>query len=186
MSTNLARTTLLQEREEILRDIAELAAETERRSLMTPEEKSLENGLRLRGELESKPALAILLHPTPPTWMARARCRADYCSFAECRVIKEEYRIVFDTVPRVCFHVSCIEKMLDLPSLAPARFKLDTDCYRWNRDWPWTWGLMLQKWFEHGGCINLHKIARYFKAYIRYEREVSKHDAAWIQCQLAQ
>lgn len=77
MSSRLARTTLSQEREEILRDIAELAAETERRSLMIPEEKRVENGLRLQGELESKPALAILLQPTPPTCMARARCRAD-------------------------------------------------------------------------------------------------------------
>jgi hypothetical protein len=45
---------------------------------------------------------------------------------------------------------------------------------------------MLQKWFEHGGCINLHKIARYFKSYIRYEREVRKHDTAEIKWQLAQ
>ena len=45
MSTQLARTTLSQEREEILSDISELAAETERRSLMTPKENRLENGL---------------------------------------------------------------------------------------------------------------------------------------------
>jgi len=95
-------------------------------------------------------------------------------------VIKDENRIVFDTVPREYFHASCI-KMLDLPSLSPARFKLDTECYRWNRDRPRTWGLILQKRFEHGGCITLHKIAKYFKAYIRYEREVRKHDTAWIK-----
>jgi hypothetical protein len=72
MFTYLARTTLSQEREEISRDIAELAAETERRSMITPEEKRLENGLRLRGELESKPTLVILLQLTSPMCMVRA------------------------------------------------------------------------------------------------------------------
>ncbi|PVH91609.1 hypothetical protein DM02DRAFT_334936, partial [Periconia macrospinosa] len=145
-------TSAIREREEILRNIAEFAAGTERRSRMMPEEKIAENGLRLRRQLESEPALAIMLQPTPPGYMARARCRADYCSCAERRgiEIKDEYRIVLDTRPREYFHISCLEKMLDLPSLAPARFRLDTDCYRWNQDWPWTWGLMLRKWFEHG------------------------------------
>jgi hypothetical protein len=85
----------------------------------------------------------------------------------------------------VYFHASYFEKMLDLPSLAPARFKLDTECYQWNRDWPRTWGLILQKCFELDGCITLHQITKYFKAYIRYEREVRKHDTAWIKGQLA-
>ncbi|OBT63349.1 hypothetical protein VE03_07192 [Pseudogymnoascus sp. 23342-1-I1] len=51
--------------------------------------------------------------------------------------------------------------MIDLPSLAPSRFKLDTDGYRWNNGWPWTWGLMLRKWFQHSGCVDLARIAEY-------------------------
>jgi len=42
------------EGEEILRNIAQFAAETERRSRMTPEENVAENGLRLRRRLESE------------------------------------------------------------------------------------------------------------------------------------
>ncbi|KAF2180920.1 hypothetical protein K469DRAFT_555790 [Zopfia rhizophila CBS 207.26] len=183
-------TSAIREREEILKSIAEFAAEKERRSRMTPEEKTAENGLRLRRRLESEPALTVLLQPTPPGYMARARCRADYCSFAEeagklSIEIKDEYRIVLGTQPREYFHVSCLEKMLDLPSHAPTRFRLDTDCYRWNQDWPWTWGLMLRKWFEHGGCINLGPIAGYIKVHKRYEKEDGDYDTAWIEWHLA-
>jgi hypothetical protein len=42
------------EGEEILRNVAQFAAETERRSRMTPEENVAENGLRLRRRLESE------------------------------------------------------------------------------------------------------------------------------------
>ena len=183
-------TSDIREREEILKDIAGFAAEKERRSRITPEEKIAENGLRLRRRLESEPALTVLLQPTPPRYMARARCRADYCFFAEKAgsrqvEIKDEYRIVLDTQPREYFHVSCLEKMLDLPSLAPTRFRLNTDCYRWNQDWPWTWGLILRKWFEYGGCINLRKIAGYIKAHKRYEKEDDDYDTAWIERELA-
>ncbi|OCK90416.1 uncharacterized protein K441DRAFT_240230 [Cenococcum geophilum 1.58] len=69
------------EREDILRIIADVAAEQERCSQMTPEEKVAENGLRLQCQLESEPALTLLSQPTPPGYMVRARFRADYSSF---------------------------------------------------------------------------------------------------------
>lgn len=75
--------------------------------------------------------------------------------------------------------------MLDLPSLAPKRFKLDTARYRWNNSWPWTWGLMLRKWFEHGGCIDLDKIAEYIRACKRFKGENNNFSTSWIKWQLA-
>ena len=44
---------------------------------------------------------------------------------------------------------------------------------------------MLRKWFEHGGCINLRKIAGYIKAHKRYEKEDDDYDTAWIERELA-
>ncbi|ELR06986.1 hypothetical protein GMDG_08220 [Pseudogymnoascus destructans 20631-21] len=64
-----------------------------------------------------------------------------------------DYRIALVSHNLEYFHISCLEKMIDLPSLAPSRFKLYTDGYRWNSGWPWTWGLMLRKWFQHSGFI---------------------------------
>ena len=68
--------------------------------------------------------------------------------------------------------------MLDLPLLAPIRFRLDTDCYWWNQNWPWIWGLMLRKWFKYGSCINLYKIAGYIKAHKRYKKEDDNYNTA--------
>ncbi|OBT38972.1 hypothetical protein VE00_10820, partial [Pseudogymnoascus sp. WSF 3629] len=56
-----------------------------------------------------------------------------------------DYRIALVSHNLEYFHISCLEKMIDLPSLAPSRFKLDTDGYWWNSSWPWTWDLMLRK-----------------------------------------
>jgi hypothetical protein len=38
-----------------------------------------------------------------------------------------DYRIALVSDNLEYFHVSCLEKMIDLPSLAPSLFKLDTD-----------------------------------------------------------
>jgi hypothetical protein len=96
-----------------------LAAEEERRSLMTPEEKIAENGLQLQRRLEQEPALRILLQPTLPDYMARARCRAACCPAKEEGLseieIQDDYRIVLAGEQRKYFHVSCLEKLLDLP-----------------------------------------------------------------------
>jgi hypothetical protein len=42
----------------------------------------------------------------------------------------DEYRIVLVSDDREYFHILCLEKMIRLPSLAPSRFKLDTECYQ--------------------------------------------------------
>ena len=49
------------------------AAKKERRLRITPKEKIAENGLRLRRQLKSKPALTVLLQPTPPRYIVRVQ-----------------------------------------------------------------------------------------------------------------
>ncbi|XTI84711.1 hypothetical protein V2W45_1233133, partial [Cenococcum geophilum] len=46
--------------------------------------------------------------------------------------IKDKYWIVLNIQPREYFHVSCLKKMLNLPLLAPIRFRLNIDYYQWN------------------------------------------------------
>jgi hypothetical protein len=168
-------------RREAIQRMTDISAEAERWSRMTPDEKIEENASDLRHLIESEPALAVLLQPAPPRYMARAQCQADHCFFAEGEtVIRDEYRIVLNTQPREYFHVVCIERLLNLPSLASTRFRLDTDSYRWNQNQPWTWSLMLRKWFEHGGRINLQKIANYTKALKQYRNEEADFGTAWI------
>jgi hypothetical protein len=122
--------------------------------------------------------------------MARARCRAACCSFAEEEElskieIRDNYRIVLTGQGGQYFHVSCFEKMLDLPSLTPSQSKLDTDSYRWNQNWPWPWGIMPRKWSEHGGRVELDKIAEYITACDTYDEDEDDFDTQWIDWQLA-
>lgn len=162
----------------------------ERRSLRTKEEIMKEDGLELQKRLQDDPETVVLLQPTPPRHMARARCCADYCLLAklcgqEEVVIKDRYRVVVgEGDQRDYFHVSCIEGMINLPSLAPTRFKLDTSCHRWNDGWPWAWSLMLREWFEHGGCINPDKISEYLAAMKVYSKASARDDTRWIDWQL--
>jgi len=75
--------------------------------------------------------------------------------------IYDDYRIMLTAQERQYFHVICLESALELISLVPERLKLDASPYSWNHNWPWTWSLMLRKWFEHRGQINLDKIVQY-------------------------
>ena len=100
-----------------------------------------EDGRKLQRRLEQDAAITILLQPSPPIHMRRAHCRANECFIANASrrgesVIMADYRIALVSHNLEYFHISCLEKMIDLPSLAPSRFKLDTDAYRWNNGWP--------------------------------------------------
>lgn len=148
-----------------------------------------EDGQEIQRRLMREPTTTILLQPSPPRHMGRAQCRAGECLIAdtspryEGRIV-DNYRIVLVSDDREYFHISCLEKMIRLPSLAPSRFKLDTECYRWNNDWPWTWGLMLRKWFEHSGCVDLTKIAEYIDAYDTFQRANGDFSTKYVERQL--
>lgn len=62
------------------------------------------------------------------------------------------------------FHVECVEMTIsDLPSLAPDRFRLYDQPEGMFKEVD-TWGVMLWKWFECSGCIDVNKSVQYFEA----------------------
>jgi hypothetical protein len=76
----------------------------------------------------------------------------------------DEYRIVLLSDDREYFHISCLEKMIRLPSLVPSRFKLDTEYYRWN--------------------VDLAKIAEYIDAYDTFQRANGDFSTQHVEWQL--
>ena len=84
---------------------------------------------------ESEPALTFLSQPTPPGYMVRARCRADYSSFKR----KQEnwglrsrsnigsYSVFSNTSISTYPALRKCSTFLRLP---PARFRIATDCYQ--------------------------------------------------------
>ncbi|KFY03267.1 hypothetical protein V490_00223 [Pseudogymnoascus sp. VKM F-3557] len=182
-------TRVVRDRHYYLRIEEEFGAEEERRSRLTQEERMAEDGRKLQRRLEQDAAMTILLQPSPPIHMRRAHCRASECIIANASprgdsLIVADYRIALVSDHLQYFHISCLEKMIDLPSLAPSRFKLDTDGYRWNDDSPWTWGLMLRKWFQHSGCVDLARIAGYIDTYDTFETEHGAFSTAHIDWKL--
>lgn len=153
--------------------------EIEKRSVyprLTPDEKIIEEGERLKRILDEDSTSVFWLEQIPRQHIAEGKCEAKFCSISW--AVGDVYRITVESVlwspfgPSYrFFHVECFEKIVpDLPSLAPERFKLydrprgifgDID----------TWGVMLRKWFEHSGCINLGRIAEYIDAYRDYEEK---------------
>ena len=177
---------LEQEREYYNHLLEEYNADEERRSHLSLEEKMAENGHELQRRLERHPEITILLQPSPPGRMGKAQCRARDCLFEdrsprqETRIM-DDYRIALVSHARQYFHVSCLEKMLDLSSLAPTRFKLDNEPYQWNDGWPWTWGLMLRLWFEHGGRIDLAKVKTYIKSYKKFKKADGEFSTVYLE-----
>lgn len=167
----------------------ELDAEEERRSRLARGERMAEHGREIQQQLEQDPTMSILLQPSPPRNMRQAKCRAEDCLIADTSPrdesrIMDDYRIVLVRHDREYFHVSCLEKMIRLPSLAPSRFELDAEGCRWNNGCPWTWGLMLRKWFEYSGRVNLIGIAEFIDAYETFQREDGDFNTRYIDWQL--
>ncbi|KFY92486.1 hypothetical protein V498_04915 [Pseudogymnoascus sp. VKM F-4517 (FW-2822)] len=182
-------TRVVRDRHHYLREAEEFGAEEERRSRLTQEERMAEDGRKLQRRLEQDAAITILLQPSPPIHMRRAHCRASECFITNATprgdsLIMGDYRIALVSYNLEYFHISCLEKMIDLPSLAPSRFKLDTDGYRWNNGWSWAWGLMLRKWFQHSGRVDLAIIAEYIDAYDTFKAEVKAFSAPHTEWQL--
>lgn len=181
-------TSVVRDRQYYLRIAEEFGIEEERRSRLTQEERMAEDGRKLQRRLEED-AATLTLQPSPPGHMRRAHCRASECLIANASptgdsLIMSDYRIVFVSYQLEYFHISCLEKMVELSSLAPSRFKLDTDSYRWNGGRPWTWGLMLRKWFQHSGCVDIAKIAEYIDTYDTFKAELEDFSTPHIEWQL--
>ncbi|OBT40279.1 hypothetical protein VE00_09864 [Pseudogymnoascus sp. WSF 3629] len=97
-----------------------------------------EDRRKLQRQLEQDAAITILLQPSPPIHMRRVHCQANECFITDASprgdsLIMGDYRIVLVSYNLEYFHISCLEKMIDLPSLAPSRFKLDTNGYQCGR-----------------------------------------------------
>ncbi|KAK3896690.1 hypothetical protein C8A05DRAFT_20387 [Staphylotrichum tortipilum] len=67
------------------------------------------------------------------------------------------------------YHVKCFAFMIDLASLLPQKFKLDVESGCW-------WGLMVEKWFEHSGRVDLDKIAKYLEDFDQFEAKQSEYN----------
>ncbi|KAM5346202.1 hypothetical protein ACJ41O_009207 [Fusarium nematophilum] len=82
--------------------------------------------------------------------------------------IADPYRIMLDVgndkEQRAYFHHVCFQHMFDAPSLVPVRFKME------GMSAPW--GLMVNEWFKHRGCINLGKVAEYIEAEKAYHEDL--------------
>jgi hypothetical protein len=167
----------------------ELAADRARRARLTQSERMIEDGKDLHDSLDRTPSLTLVLQPSPPYHLRRAQCCAKECTSSgnqpkNDHAIKDEYRVAVLGPQREYYHIECLEKMLDLSPLAATRFFLDTEPYRWNNHRPWTWGMMVEKWFTQRGYINLDAIDHFIDAYDRFGEENREFSTRYISWQL--
>jgi hypothetical protein len=165
------------DREYHLNLIEELEVEETRRSRLTRGQRMAEDGHELQLEIDEDSAITLLVQPSPPDLWRRARCRAPDCLKAAIRDgrVMHDYRIFIVRAEREYFHVSCLESMLDLSSLAPTRFRLDN---------PNCGGLMMRKWFEQSRRINLDAISASIEAHNIYERVLGEYSTQYVEWQL--
>jgi hypothetical protein len=175
--------------------MAENRAEAERRRDLSPTERLKEDGQTLLRELE-RLNKTIVLQKTPRNDNSGARCGAEEGCLSvhrmlqifgedtdlqhvrpDPRMIRGQYRIFIDKgmldERYLYYHLNCFEAMVDLKSLVPDKFSLDTSTVGGLP----SWGLMLRHWFEKKGNVALDEIAAYLdaeKAYhgIRYNLRV--------------
>jgi hypothetical protein len=164
---------------------AQFEAGRRRRKALSSSERLRENGEALRQEIESDPDMIVALEGSSSK---RASCRAgDDCIQVQTncylsQAITDEYRICVHGVKNITwfgrtkhyYHVACFQHMFDLNTLLPSKFKIAGG--------PGCYPLMIQKWFQHKGCINPGEIARYIDKVEVYEeahRESSFHDINW-------
>jgi len=157
-------------------------AKRERRENLDPVERLREDGQELQGEILSDQDMLVTFEYSRS---ARARCRADRdCLHVLAEVptettIIDKFRIRIDGVNDPSFwrptthyyHILCFNHMVDLEDLLPAKFQLDRQT---------TWGLLVRKWFEHKGCINLDKLATYIEAFKAYDEKRLDFSTEWI------
>ncbi|KAH8158549.1 hypothetical protein CIB48_g9694 [Xylaria polymorpha] len=174
------------ERRRILEMMRGYEVEEERRRQLTPAERLAEDRashLRYFRHCDAR----CLFQPTPGRGAA-ARCSFPGCLHenTEGLHIRQDFRITTaNTSPKTYYHVDYFEAMVDVQDLL-ARDKLvaDNSPYNWNNRWPWQWGLMFRKWFEHKGCISLDRIAAYIDDYEAYKNDLGEFSAKYIDAQV--
>ncbi|KAK3897909.1 hypothetical protein C8A05DRAFT_19419 [Staphylotrichum tortipilum] len=159
--------------------LAESAAEDARRRALSSDEPLQEDGDQLRQEIEADPEIVVALEVSSSH---RARCRAnDDCVYSQANAprgntITTYFRIYMYGVENTewfgrtkhYYHVMCFAFMIDLVDLLPEKFKLDGASGRW--------GLMLEKWFEHSGRIDLDKIATFLEKFDEFEAKHGEYN----------
>jgi len=120
----------------------------------------------------------FVLERTPQGGYKRAQCQAHYayiCPTDHDLEIDDDYRICVlkDTAPsqKKFYHIRCFNQMIDLPKVALSRF-IPAGAGQ---------GLMVRKWFEHRGCIDLEKIAVYVEKYETYDAEDQEYGSIHTQ-----
>ncbi len=159
--------------------LAESAAEDARRRALSSDERLQEDGDELRQKIEADPEMVVALEVSSSH---RARCRAnDDCVYSQANAPRGN---TITTYLRICvhgvkntewfgrtkhyYHVMCFASMIDLADLLPEKFKLDSA--------PSKWGLMLEKWFEHSGRIDLDKIATFLEEFDDFEVKYGEYN----------
>jgi hypothetical protein len=178
-------------REESSKFNAELEAEDARRRALSPEERLKEDGDKLRQKIETDAEMVVSLEISRSL---RARCRANDCvglradsdsdSDSSGNTITTEYRICVNGVSSLewygrtkhYYHVACFSSMIDLKDLLPSKLKMDGSSGRW--------GLMVEKWFEHTGRIDLDKIAEFLEELAVYEAKHGDWSSEYIEWSL--
>lgn len=157
--------------------------ELERRYNMNFMDRLRADGKDLREEIESDPAMTAILEVSRS---GRARCRAERdCLYARKKIasgmtIVADFRIRLEGVKDMGFwgptthlyHVECFGWMVGLEKLIPENLKLE------DRDW----GLMVRKWYEHKGRIDLAKIGTYIKEHKAFEEEYERANPDRVPC----
>jgi hypothetical protein len=162
--------------------MAENRAEAERCRNLSTTERLEEDGQTLLRDVE-RLNKAIVLQKAPRNDNSGARCGADEGCLSvhrmrqifgedtdlqhvrpDPRLIRDQYRIFIDkeSLDKRClyYHLECFEAMVDLKSLVPDKFSLDTSTVGGLP----SWGLMLREWFEKKGNVALDEIAAYIDA----------------------
>lgn len=168
---------------------AEDTAERDRRAQLTRNMRMKEDGEELRKQFDRNRRWAFILQPSPPYHLRRVQCSARECTSAgdgrNGQTIKDDYRVALLGYERKYYHIECLEKMIELSQLAATRFFMDTQSYPWNGRWPWTWGMMVEKWFTRRGYVNLDGIEHFIDAHDRFDEASSAFSVRSIKWQLA-
>jgi len=167
---------------EVNDSMAKYAAEEARRRALSFDERLEEDGDKLRQKIEADPEMVVTLEVSASQ---RAGCRAyDDCVYLQANALR---RNTIETHLRICvhgvqtmawygrtkhyYHPVCFAFMIDLANLLPEKFKFDGTSGR-----P---GLMVEKWFEHSGRIDVDKIAKFLEEFDEFEAKQSEYNKWW-------